>query len=319
MKKTLTTLAVAAATIVTTAGATAAAPVFDIRPAALPRGADVQIAHIEGHSVVDGSTRIVVPAARVTLLGKNGGSYVIQTRNAEYRNAQVWKIRSDGSRTRLLHGRNAEDVVLSDKGATLVSAIGLADRRTQFLAIDVASGDVSGARKLRGVVSVLDVGRWRVVVGSWSRPRTLIWNLKTQTARTVVDKVGYFADLSSDRFAFFSKDPYRDGCSVLTHISSPADRVWRSCDERIDTTNEDGSRIATVHILSDGLGPGRFNVRTATGRKLATYNTAGYFGRAQFEDRNDLLLDTTGRRYAATVRCDLSGCERASDLRDAEF
>ena len=319
MKKTLTTLAVAVATIITTAGAAAAAPVFDIKPAALTRGADVQIAHIEGHSVVDGSIRIEVPAARVTLLGKTGSSYVIQTHNADYRNAQVWKMRPDGSRTRLLHGRSAEDVVLSDKGATLVSATGASGGRTQLLAIDVASGDVSGARKLRGQVSVLDVGRWRVVVGSWSRPRTMIWNLKTQTARTVVHKVGYFADLSSDRFAFFTKDPYRDGCSVLTHISSPADRVWRSCHERIETTNADGTRIATVHILSDGIGPNRFIVRTATGGKLATYNTAGYFGLAQFEDGNDLLLDTTGKKKAATVRCDLSGCERASDLRDAEF
>ena len=134
MKKTLTTLAVAAATIITTAGAAAAAPVFDIKPAALSRGADVQIAHIEGHSVVDGSIRIEVPAARVALLGKTGSSYVIQTHNADYRNAQVWRMRPDGSRTRLLHGRNAENVVLSDTGATLVSATGVSGSRTQLLA-----------------------------------------------------------------------------------------------------------------------------------------------------------------------------------------
>ncbi len=134
-----------------------------------------------------------------------------------------------------------------------------------------------------------------------------------------MDKLGYFADLSSDRFAFFTKEPNRGGCSVLTHISSPADRVWRSCHERIETTNADGSRIATVHILSDRMGPNRFIVRTATGGKLATYNTAGYFGLAQFEDKYDLLLDTTGQKNAATVRCDLGSCERASDLRDAEF
>ena len=106
---------------------------------------------------------------------------------------------------------------------------------------------------------------------------------------------------------------------MLTLVSSPADRVWRSCDERIETANADGSRIATVDILSDRIGPNRFIVRNAAGGKLATYNTAGSFGLAQFEDKYDLLLDTTGQRYAAIVRCDLGGCERASDLRDAEF
>ncbi len=322
MKKTLTTLAVAAATIITTAGAAgaaAAAPEFDIQPAALPRGADVHMAHVEGQFVVDGSIRIRIVAPRVTLLGKFGTSYVVHTQNADYLDTHVWKIRPDGSRTQLLEGPYVLSVELSDKGATLVSASSIMGRRTQVDAIDVASGRSLGVRTFLGHLAVLDVDGPRVAIGSWSSG-TLIWNLKTHTTSTLEDKLGYFADLSSDRFAFFTAEPSRGGCSVLTLISSPADRVWRSCDERIETANPDGSRIATVDIevLPDRMGTNRVIVRNAAGGKLATYNTAGYFGLAQFEDKYDLLLDTNGQRYAAIVRCDLGGCERASDLRNAE-
>jgi hypothetical protein len=319
LKKSLTALALAAATVLTTAGSATAAPSYDIVPGALPRGANVQIPHIEGHSVVDGSIRIKVAAARVDLLGKAGSNYVISTHNADYGDARVWKLQPDGSRSLLLRGRYADNVVLSDQGATLVSATNVGNRTTRLLAIDVASGDSAGSRKFHGYVSALDVDGPRVALGSWSQTRAFIWNFRAHTTRTLVDRVGYFADLSSDQFAFYTKDPYNGGCSVLTHVSRPADRIWRSCGERIEAMNPDGTRVAAIHILSDGMGPGRVVVHTATGGRLATYDVAGYFGLIRFEDKFDLLLDSTGKKYAAMVRCDLGGCERASNLRDAQF
>jgi hypothetical protein len=73
--------------------------------------------------------------------------------------------------------------------------------------------------------------------------------------------------------------------------------------------------MATIHILSDGLGPSHVWLRRDGGRLLAHYSTAGWFGALEWETRTALLLDTNGAQKSATVRCVVADCERASALR----
>ncbi len=72
--------------------------------------------------------------------------------------------------------------------------------------------------------------------------------------------------------------------------------------------------MATIDILSDGIGPSYVAVRAGTGQKLAAYDVKGWFGQITFETPTALLLETNGKRKAATVRCTDSGCERATDV-----
>jgi hypothetical protein len=73
--------------------------------------------------------------------------------------------------------------------------------------------------------------------------------------------------------------------------------------------------MATIPILTDGLGPRDVWVRWPGGRAVAHYTTAGWFGLLDWEDARTLLLDTNGSARSATVRCVASDCERASRLR----
>ena len=324
MKRPLVTLTLVATALATAATAppaaavVAPAPTYVIRPGALERGANIKIAHLEGRTIVDGSIRVPLRGAHVSLIATSGANYLVGTTNADFEAPKIWRVRPSGARTLILSGYSAFDAEVSDAGARLaVSRI--VGKRSTVVEIDTASGAVLGRRTFRGFPTVLDVGGPRVVLGTWSKPRSFIWNTATGRTRTLLDRAGTFADLSSDQLAYFTKDPYRDGCQVLTRLSRPANRIWRSCTERVHTMNVDGSRMATIDILSDGIGPNRVVLRRHTGARLATYDTQGFFGEVQFEDRTHLLLDTTGKKYAATVRCTPAGCERASRLRKAAF
>ncbi len=163
-------------------------------------------------------------------------------------------------------------------------------------------------------MSVLDAASGRAVVGGWSPNRTFWWEFdRTDDTSRINGRVGYFADISAGRLASYTRDPYRGGCSVLTSLTGK--RLSKSCKERVTAVSPSGGRVATIHILSDGLGPTEVKVRRASGRALATYDAPSFFGRIAWENGTSLLLDTHGKRQWATVRCDLDDCERASALK----
>jgi hypothetical protein len=135
------------------------------------------------------------------------------------------------------------------------------------------------------------------------------------TSRRLVRQTGYIADLRADRLGTFTKDPYLDGCTVLRRLSRPGEVLSTSCDERAAAISPSGRRVATIHILSDGLGPRDVSVRRDTGRKLADYRVAGWFGLIRFETNRALLLDANGRKRSAVVRCEDATCERATRTR----
>ena len=72
--------------------------------------------------------------------------------------------------------------------------------------------------------------------------------------------------------------------------------------------------MATIDLLSDGIGPSYVAVRTSRPQARGVRGGQGWFGEITFETPTALLLETNGARKAATVRCTDADCERASGL-----
>jgi len=287
-----------------------------IRPGDLPRGANPQVPWVFDGTLLHGSLRVGVPD-NAWLLGASGDDYLLlRPGNDESR---VVRVAPDGSRSRVLEMPAAHQVRLSTDGAMLIRTAQRrvdGDWRTVLHIHDPATGDVLDRRRFTGIVDVLDADAERAVLGSWSpRQRTLLWDVAADTTRRLVRQAGYIADLRADRLGTFTKDPYLGGCTVLRRLSSPGEVLSTSCDERVAAVSPSGRRVATIHILSDGLGPRDVSVRRDTGRRLADYRVAGWFGLVDFETNRALLLDANGRKRSAVVRCDGATCERATRTR----
>lgn len=304
------TAALIAPTVPAHAGGTPVDTVDLSRPGTLERGDDIRIAHLEGTTIVDGDLRIEVPRV-MTLMGTSGDDYVVSTRRAKRPRYQVKRISADGDRTLLLRGRKALYTELSGDGAHVIHNDNR--RRTRITAYDATDGSEVAHRTFRGYAEVLDADGGTVLVTSWQRQRTVAWDLATGTRELIADRVGYQADLSTDRLAVYTEDPYRGGCTVVSTVSDPGTRLWRSCRQRVVAFSPDGALLATTDILADGAGPGEVQLRGTDGPLLTKYH-ANWFGTVQWEDDDTLLLEANGRRRGATVRCDGSACERASDV-----
>jgi hypothetical protein len=310
-------VALAAATLTATvlAAPASAGSAITLTPGNLARGADVPGPHLEGKTVVDGSVRITIAAPQVRLLGRSGSAYVVGTTSKQGGHGRIYRVATDGSRT-LLARAHPFETLLSGDGATIVNT--RLDRRSDatISVYDVATATQVATRTFKGFFGALDAQDDRVLVGSDTK--TLIWTTSTNSIAVVARDAGYVGDLSADVVGTFTKDPYDGGCTVVSRIST-GQRLWRSCTEAVAAFNADGSRIATVGILSDGPGPGRVDARTITGRHLGRYQVgSGWFGEIRFENPTALLLDVNGARKAFTARCVATACERASDLRPAE-
>lgn len=285
----------------------------------LPRGADVAIPHLEGKTVVDGSTRIPVQGGTVTLLGKSGTSYVVGTAKRDGSGGRILRVDSTGATTDL-GSADPYSSHLSGDGQTVVStrATGRgANLTTTAKARSVATGSLVAKKRFTGYLDVLDAHGTQIVLGGFESG-TQLWDSATGKVTKVSGRVGYEADLSLDLLASFTKDPYSGGCTVVSSLSKPGTRLWTSCSDAVMEFSTDGSRLAVTDILSDGLGPAAVTVRTLAGKAVGTYVVKnGYFGEIVFEGPHAVLLDTNGPHKAAVVRCDRSACERASDLEAA--
>lgn len=291
------------------------APTVELKPGSIERGDDIAGPHVEGRTVVDGSLRITLGWPDVSLLGTSGKAYVVLVSEEDGSGPKVLRVRPDDSYRVLARGRSTWDMVVSDDGDHLLSVPSVSADRTVVRVFDARTGDLVRERTFPGSVSVLDAHDGRAVLGSWGPDRTFWWDFVADSTRRISNRPGYAADIAADRVASYTGDPYLDGCSVLTRLNRPAGVLWRSCGERVHAFTEDGRRIATVHILSDGLGPDVVNVRRAHHGALLVRYTAEWFGDVRWERDTALLLDTNGRTKAATVRCDVASCERASDLK----
>ena len=297
------------------AASAAEVPQTQLKPAKLERGPDPTVVHLDGRTVRDGEVAIEVEAGQVRLLGKAGDDYVVGTAGRDgIGRFRVWRYEADGSRTLLLRDVSIWELVLSDDGAQIVSPALVDNTHSRLRVYDAADGSVETSRRFRGFALVLDADAGRVLVGASMPERTFVWTWADDAVERVNDRLGYEGDLGTDRLAAYTDDPYNGGCTVVTTVTAPDARLWRSCDERVDTFAPGGTRLATVPILSDGIGPGEVWLRRTGGRLLADYTT-GWFGLISWESDRSLLLEANGSEKAALVRCELADCERASDLR----
>ena len=308
----LAVLSVFTVVSVLTARASAVAPTQEIKPGALPRGADIAIPHLEGKTVVDGDVRIpVTGAAVVRLLGKSGTSYVVSTMNRHGTSSRILRFAADGTRTVIAKGEVFEAQLSSD--GLRVFATRYRSKRSTLTAWSVATGQVEATKRFHGYPTVLDALGDRVLLGAWGRG-TLSWDLATGSVLRLTKRVGGAASLEDDLLSSYTTDPYDGGCTVVSRISETGDDLWKSCTERVESFAPGGRRMVTVHILSDGIGPSAASVRTVGGRLLGRYSVQGWFGALTFESPKALLLEVNGKRQATTARCVREDCERAADL-----
>ena len=304
------------ALLLVAAAPASAVPVTVLKPADLPRGPDVAIPHLEGKTVVDGSVRVRIRAGQVVLLGTSGPDYVVATSDANGDgHFRTFRVTSSGERTPLLRGIPVFDMVLSRDGTRIGLASGSTADHTRLRVWSAANGDRQAARRFPGSVSILDFDARRMVLGSFGPDRSYWWNSHTDATRRITDRAGYNADIRADRLAVYTKDPYRGGCSVVSRLSAPHSSLWKSCRDRVQVFAPSGGRLASIPILTDGLGPRDVFLRSTGGRLHAHYRTAGWFGAIDWESARALLLDTNGTVKSATVRCVVRDCERASRLR----
>ncbi len=301
----------AAATVLVGAPATAAAPV-EIKPSQLSRGADVQVPHVRGRSVVDGEVTVPVGGSFVDLLGRSGKGYVVVTRQNGRWSTQ--KVAEGRAPVVLARGTTPDEVVLAGDGKHLAVTRSQQARRTKIDVLRVRTGKRVATEVFADYPRVLDIQGKRAVVGGFDLG-AVSWNLRTDVTSAITGKPAYAADISSNRLAFFTKDPYQGGCSVVTTLTAPRARLWRSCREAVREFSPNGARIVTQHKLTDGLGAGKLWERTVRGRLLASYTVGSHFGDVAWESRTDLLLDAYGTGKWAVVRCSDGDCERATKLR----
>lgn len=308
----------AAAAVVLASPATAVAPVVTIKPAELATGPAPRIPHISEGAVVDGAVRIPISAGRLTLLGKDGTAYLVATSNEEGTSGfRTLRVTTDSTRV-LFRGVSPWEQVLSEDSRRIVVTRQEDDGPTVLKAVSSRTGSLIARKAFAAGSQVLAASGNRVLLSRYGSDRTTWWNTGTGQTRLVVRRTGYQADITADRLATFTGDVYDGGCTVVTKLSDPAVRLWRSCGEAVIAFSPDGSKQVTSHILTDGIGPSEVKVRGIGGGLRATYR-AHYFTDFEWETNRALLLEAHGRHNHATVRCVLDSCTRVSGLEPNEL
>lgn len=290
----------------------AAAPTTDLQPQKLQRGADIAIPHIDEGDFVDGAHRVELPGTVARVLGQAGDEWLVATNNVDRkRNRRVVRIAADGTVSDVLKDIDTSTVILSADGSTLAwQSFANGGRQTVTYVAASADGTLLGEKGPAAPHRLLDVSDDRVLLGSGNR--TSQWRFATDRTRTVVKKAANVADIEHDLLAFYTRDTYSGGCTRMVRLSEPSTTLWRSCDDRVWGISPDGTRLATIDLLSDGLGPDVVTIRKIDGSALARYRT-GWFSSVEWESTDTVLLGVNGTRKSATVRCTATACENATD------
>jgi hypothetical protein len=283
------------------------APEVVVRPAVLQRGPDAAVPRLQGRRVVDGDVRVAVPGTEPQLYGATADGYVVGSVVDD--RWQVTTLRA-GAPPFVLARRAGLDV-LADPDSDVVVLAAPSSRRTPVRVVVPTTGDVVARRVFAGWSRVLDVAAGSVALVA-EPDATSRWHLDRDRVRRVSDLVAYEADLTHDRMASFTDDPFLGGCTVVSAVSRPQVELWRSCREAVAAFSTDGRRVVTVHLLTDGPGARQVWERTVRGRELASYRVRGAFTRFAWESPTALLLDAWVAGRVTAVRCTQGVCERAS-------
>lgn len=291
--------------------AQAAAPV-DLQPGDLTRGADIAVPHIEGGDFVDGDRTVDVGGDRAYLLGRSGKAWLVGTSDenggGKYR---IVRVKADDGTKVIKRGISFFELQLSQNGRYFVHP-GRGNRKALPIRVfSSRTGDLKTEKDFANYPTVLGMDGPRVLLSTWETG-VQSWDTTTGSLSTITKRPAHLVDIGNDLMTTFTKDPFEGGCLVLTKLSNPKTRVWKSCTERVEAISPDGKRMATVAILSDGIGPSVVQEREIDGTSLGSYRT-GWFGRIGFESDTDLLLEVNGDTQSATVRCSEGMCENATD------
>lgn len=311
--------ALAAAAVVVLGSSALVAPAHaaptDLQPEDLRRGADIAVAHIEDGDFVHGDSTVDVGGERSTLIGRSGRGWLVGTSDRDgIGHYRILRVGPDDSVRVIKRGISFYELTLSANGRFFVH-MGRGNRRAVPIRVFSArSGKLKAEKDFANYPDIVGMDGPRVLLSTWVPGDTGVrsWDIRTDAITRIARKPANIVDVDNDLLAVYTKDPYMGGCVRLTRLSSPSTRLWKSCSERIVAFSPDGQRMATVHILSDGIGPGEVQEREIDGTLLAEYST-GWFGAITFESNLDLLLEVNGDTMAATVRCSAGDCENASD------
>lgn len=294
--------------------AQAAAPV-DLQPEDLARGSDIAVPHIENGDFVDGDRTVDVGGSRAYLLGKAGKAWLVGTSDENGGGKfRIVRVKADDTTTVIKRGISFFELKLSENGRYFVHPGRGGRKALPIRVFSSRTGKLKIEKDFANFPEVMGMDGPRVLLSTWSTGDTGIksWDTTTGTITQLTKRPANIVDIGNDLLASYTKDPYMNGCMVLSKLSDPKTKLWKSCSERIESFSPDGDRMATVHILSDGIGPGEVWEREADGTLLGDYKT-GWFGRIGFENDTDLLLEVNGDTQASTVRCSEGSCENATD------
>lgn len=289
----------------------AAAP-EELQPEDLSRGSDISVAHIADGDFVLGDRTVDVGGGRAYLLGRAGKAWLVGTSDenggGKYR---IVRVKADDTTTVIKRGISFFEMELSENGRFFVHAGRGGRKALPIRVFSSRTGKLKTEMDFPNYPQVLGMNGPRVLLSTWGTG-VQSWDTTTDALTTITKRAAHFVDIDNDLLTTMTKDPYEGGCMVLSTLSDPTTRLWKSCTERVEAISPDGERMATVHILSDGIGPSEVWERELDGTLLGDYAT-NWFGQIGFEDDTDLLLDVNGDTQSSTVRCSEGTCENATD------
>jgi hypothetical protein len=312
---TTTALLALAAPLLVGAPSSAAPPDIEIKPGALTRGPDIAGAHLDGTTIVDGDVTVKLNARRAMLYGKWDKYYVAATGDREWGNVKLWRVSPAGVKKLLAELIDPFNTVLDPDDGQIAYSYGDATSKPTIAVYDLTQKEEVAVNAFASLPSLLDFDEGVVVASFFDfKVKTITWDTVADETLKVNRKRANFASVVHNLLGFYSKEPFDGGCQVLTHLDDVTDVIWTSCEERIDAVSPDGKRVATIALLSDGIGPADVMVRKLRGAPVAHYSINGWFGRIWWETSTKLLMESNGRSQAATVRCKVDVCNRATDL-----
>ncbi|MBF4160501.1 hypothetical protein [Nocardioides acrostichi] len=280
----------------------------------LDRGDDSAAPYLKGRRVIDDGHATRIGGQHPWLLGTaTNGDYVVATWGQD--GSSVRLVTPGGGNEKFLSLDN-DYAVLGSDGSTLVRQKYRYHRGVSILtAFDVTTGDKLGRTRVPGYAQPLDAAAGTVLFSKYEKERTVSWDVSSGARSTLTRTIGYQADLTHDRMAAFTKDPYDGGKTRVTSISDPATALWVSTDEAVTGFSPDASHMTTDYILADGPGPSNLRVRTVSGEQTGRYQLGdGYFRSVFWEDASTVMFDARTQKASGIVRCAHKQCELASDL-----
>lgn len=283
-----------------------------IVPGDLRRGRVPRTVYTTGSTVHVGKRAIRTGLPRdLQVLGRDRRSVIVSSYDG--RGSSIHRVRLDGSSRQLLQGRASGMVVSSCCGR-----MARIDRPGSRVRLDVHS--TRTGRLLTRVpvgrgLEILGYVRNRVLVAA---PGRTFWlNTVTEKRIRLADQRGYFANSAADTLVLKVRGddgPY-GFCMRYTTLSDPSTTTWYSCEHRPAAVSANGSRLLTIDLLTDGLGPRTVDLRRVDGTLVHRYRT-GLFGSVGFDRQGALVLSAQSRRSATVALCDHQGdCVRSTAVR----